>query len=161
MAEQEQQSDAYYTDLLSRVDDCVAETREAGHTDNVGHVGGSGVQCIARTSTIAAEALLSVVLLVPSAAVRANLYISTCRVCVSTPRLGATPSHDHLAMSYMLSRLRLSTACARSHPSSTLLLLPCTPHTIVPSTRQNSLVAFVGNEHSVTGATCLRDPTDS
>ena len=104
MAEQEQQSDAYYTDLLSRVDDCVAETREAGHTDNVGHVGGSGVQCIApRTSTIAAEALLSVVLWVPSAAVRANLYISTCRVCVSTPRLGATHSHEHLAMSYMLS----------------------------------------------------------
>ena len=131
MAEQEQQSDAYYTDLLSRVDDCVAETREAGHTDNVGHVGGSGVQCIApRTSTIAAEALLSVVLWVPSAAVRANLYISTCRVCVSTLRIGATHSHEHLAMSYMLSRLRLSTACARSHPSSTLRLLPCTPHTI-------------------------------
>ena len=149
MAEQEQQSDAYYTDLLSRVDDCVAETREAGHTDNVGHVGGSGVQCIApRTST--AEALLSVVLWVPSAAVRANFYISTCRVCVSTPRLGATHSHEHLAMSYMLS-------C--SHDSvCQLLALTLIP---LPSTRQNSLVAFVGNEHSVTGATCLRDPTDS
>jgi hypothetical protein len=133
MAEQEQQSDAYYTDLLSRVDDCVAETREAGHTDNVGHV--------------------------PVAGGIASHSFGRCSapLCNLLPRTLGHVFH-HACSS---SRLRLSN-CLRSlssssTPSSYFLYTPPHHHSI----RQNSLVAFVGNEHSVTGATCLRDPTDS